>query len=142
MAMLLTQTSLKRTLKVTFCILLVFITPATYLIFNSIYENGMKYYFHYYVTPPEINPRNPPEKIIFLWTPIQGNYKEWSWGIGPDPVISDCGNTNVDGRCLITTHPSLLEKSDVVLFSIQDIKQVIFSLNYHYELFGLIGGCC
>ena len=122
--MLLTQTSVKKIVKATFCFLWIAVIPATYLIFNLTYENGLKYYFHYHVTPEEISYWNPPEKIIFLWTPIQGNYKEWCWGIGPEPVISDCSNKNVDGRCLITTHPSLLEKADVVLFSVQDIKQV------------------
>jgi len=122
--MLLSQTSLRRFLKATFCFLLCTITPATYLLFNLTYENGLKHYFKYYVKPEDVNALNPPEKIIFLWTPIQGSYKEWSWGIGPDPLISDCGISLVDGRCLITTNPSLLEKSDVVLFSVQDIKQV------------------
>ena len=116
--------NLRRTLKATFCFLLCAITPATYLLFNLTYENGLKQYFQYYVKPEDVDALNPPEKLIFLWTPIQGSYKEWSWGIGPDPVISGCGNKVVDGRCLITTYPGLLEKADVVLFSVQDIKQV------------------
>ena len=122
--MLLTQRSVKRNLKLLFWVLLVVITIATYLIGRLIYDNGLKYYFHYYILPQDIPTH--PEKIILLWTPIQGSYKEWDWGIGPDPVISDCDNPNIDGKCLITTHPSLLEKADVVLFSIQDIKQVIY----------------
>ena len=116
--------TLRRSLKATFCFLLCTIIPATYLLFNLAYENGLKHYFQYYVKPEDVDALNPPEKLIFLWTPIQGSYKEWSWGIGPDPLISNCGNKLVDGRCLITTDPSLLEKSDVVLFSVQDIKQV------------------
>ena len=125
--MSLTQMCLKRILKASCIILLFSILRATFFIFYSSNESEseQKYYFPYYVTLSEIDPRNAPEKIIFLWTPIQDSYKEWSWGIGPDPVISDCGNASIDGRCLITTHPSLLEKSDVVLFSVQDIKQVI-----------------
>ena len=83
---------------------------------------SMRYYFYYYVIPKDLKVH--PEKIIFLWTPIQGNYQKWSWGIGPNPVIDDCNNPNVDGKCLITTHPGLLMEADVVLFSIQDIKQV------------------
>ena len=122
---------LRRSLKATFCFLLT-ITPATYLLFNLIYENGLKHYFQYYVKPKDVNALNPPEKLIFLWTPIQGSYKEWSWGIGPDPLISNCGNKLVDGRCLITTDPSLLEKSDVVLFSVQDIKQVLYPMHQDY----------
>ena len=125
--MLLTATSLKRNLKLLFWGLFCVITISTFLIGRIIYDGGLKHYFHYYVLPQDISV-NPPEKIIFLWTPIQGSYKEWSWGIGPDPVISDCNNHEIDGKCLITTHPSLLEKADVVLFSIQDIKQVKHNL--------------
>ena len=124
--MLLTQVRLKRNIKILFCSLFCIITISTYLIGKVIYDNSVKHYFHYYLRPQDIETNQPkPEKFIFLWTPIQGSYKEWSWGIGPDPVISDCDHPEIDGKCLITTHPSLLEKSEVVLFSIQDIKQVI-----------------
>ena len=120
--MLVTQGTLKRNLKLLLCCLIGCITFATFLIGRLIYYGAGKYYFHYYVLPSDI--KIDTKKIIFLWTPIQGNYKEWSWGIGPDPIIADCNNTNIDGKCLITTHPNLLKDADVVLFSIQDIKQV------------------
>ena len=106
---------------------LVCFTVVTIIIYSIIHykqehdEDG-KNYFHYYVYPnsTKIN----ATKIIFLWTPLQGKYKEWSWGIGPEPTIDDCNDANVDGRCLVTTHLDLLEKADVVLFSIEDIKRV------------------
>ena len=85
-------------------------------------DEEMQNYLHYYVHPKSI--KTNVTKIIFLWTPLQGNYKEWSWGIGPEPIIEDCNEPNVDGKCLITTHVDFLRKADVVLFSIQDIKQV------------------
>ena len=132
--MLLTQIRLRRNIKLLFCVLFCVLTFSTYLIGQIIYESGLKYYFHYYVRPQDIDTNHPPEKIIFLWTPIQGSYKEWSWGIGPNPLISDCDNPEIDGKCLITTHPSLLEKAEVVLFSVQDIKQVIIIGNIVTEI--------
>ena len=52
------------------------------------------------------------------------NYDMWNWLVGPHPLMTDCQSVNIDGKCLITTHSSLLEKGDVVLFSVQDIKKV------------------
>ena len=115
---------LKRNIIVTVIIVLFIIIPAIYVIGQLIYDNILRQYSKYYVRLQDIHAPNAPEKIIFLWTPIFGNYKGWSWGIGPSPVISDCGTSKIDNKCLITNHLSLLEKADVVLFSIQDIKQV------------------
>ena len=124
--MLLTPLTIKRNLKSLIGGLLCVVIIASYFSLQTIYDDGLKYYYHYYVLPQDVN-KPQPEKIIFLWTPIQNNYKEWSWGIGPDPVISDCDNPEVDRKCLITTHPDLLERAAVVLFSIQDIKQVLIN---------------
>ena len=85
-------------------------------------DKDMKSFLHYFVNPTQTE--NRVTKIIFLWTPIQGKYEEWWWAIGPEPIIEDCDDQHIDGKCLITTHVDLLEKADVVLFSIQDIKQV------------------
>ena len=127
--MMLMQKTLKRSFTLFVCSLICSILSLIGLI---IYNNGIrnsntintikKYDSHYYVLPSDL--KVPTEKIILLWTPIQGNYKEWEWGIGPDPVIGDCNNPKIDGKCLITTHVALLNQADVVLFSIQDIKQV------------------
>ena len=88
---------------------------------DAIFNEDISYY-NYYVY--QKNPNQTVPKIIFLWTPLLGKYKDWSWGIGPEPIVEDCNDTNVDGRCLITTHPGLLEEANVVLFSILDIKRV------------------
>ena len=85
---------------------------------NTFYDN---YYYHYKVLPQDVE--SNPEKIIFLWTPYQGSYEGWSFG--SDPLISNCKN-NTNGKCLVTTHPELIEKADIVMFSIQDIKQVAY----------------
>ena len=86
-------------------------------------------YFYYYVLPSDVELKNP--KIIFLWTAYFGDYKKhWSWAIGPDPVINDCNNINIDAKCLITNHIDLLQKADVILFSLEDLKQVRYSNNF------------
>ena len=85
---------------------------------NTFYDN---YYYHYKVLPQDVE--SNPEKIIFLWTPYQGSYEGWSFG--SDPRISNCENYT-NGKCLVTTHPELIEKADIVMFSIQDIKQVAY----------------
>ena len=85
---------------------------------NTFYDN---YYYHYKVLPQDVE--SNPEKIIFLWTPYQGSYEGWSFG--SDPLISNCEN-NTNGKCLVTTHRELIEKADIVMFSIQDIKQVAY----------------
>ena len=121
---------LKTNLKVKPIILLFIFIPAIYLIGQLSYDHLLRQYSRYYVLLQAVDLPNPPEKIIFLWTPMFGSYKGWSWGIGPNPVISDCGNRKIDNRCLITNHPSLLEKADVVLFSIQDLKQVFQMLRF------------
>ena len=91
---------------------------------SVIYYEATKHYMHYYVLPRQT--KSDTTKIIFLWTAMQNNYKEWSWGIGPEPNIEDCNDPSIDGRCLITTHVDLIDRADVILFSIQDIKQVSY----------------
>ena len=124
--MLLAQIKLKRDLKLFVCTLICCGTVALF-IGEEIYNNGIllwniTYYFQYYAIPSQV--KIGAKKIIFLWTPIHGSYKDWSWGIGSEPIIDDCNNPKIDGKCLITTHPDLLEEANVVLFSIRDIKQV------------------
>ena len=91
---------------------------------NRLHYNYLNYhyYWHYHVHPDEIHPH--PKKLILLWTPIMRNYKGWAWAIGPAPIIRDCENLHIDGKCLITTNADLLVKADVVLFSIEDIELV------------------
>ena len=91
---------------------------------RSVYDNVLKQNSKYFVSLKDIDSSRLPEKIIFLWTPMFRNYDKWTWVVGSDPVMKDCNSDDVDGKCLITTHKSLLEKADVVLFSVQDIKKV------------------
>ena len=56
-------------------------------------------FLHYHVLPSELTLNN--SKIIFLWTTYFGDYRHWSWGIGPEPEISDCtGIKNGNQSCL------------------------------------------
>ena len=90
-----------------------------------IYYNGLEPsedYMHYYVLPNDVKIVDP--KIIFLWTTYFNDYNHWLWGIGPSPVISDCNDINIDEKCFITTHVDLLQKADVILFSLSDMQQV------------------
>ena len=107
---------------------------------SVIYYEAMKHYMHYYVLPRQTK-NGDTTKIIFLWTPMQNNYKEWSWGIGPEPNIEDCNDPSIDGRCLITTHVDLIDRADVILFSIQDIKQVSYLANYICYMAMIIFNC-
>ena len=91
---------------------------------RSVYDDVLKQNSRYFVSLKDIDSSRLPEKIIFLWTPMFRNYDKWTWVVGSDPVMKDCNSDDVDGKCLITTHKSLLEKADVVLFSVQDIKKV------------------
>ena len=106
-------------------ILIIGIVTTCLLIFRrSVYDDILKQNSKYFVTLKDIDSSRLPEKIIFLWTPMFRNYDKWTWVVGSDPVVKDCNSDDVDDKCLITTHKSLLEKADVVLFSVQDIKKV------------------
>ena len=106
-------------------ILIIGIVTTCLLIFRrSVYDDILKQNSKYFVTLKDIDSSRLPEKIIFLWTPMFRNYDKWTWVVGSDPVVKDCNSDDVDDKCLITTHQSLLEKADVVLFSVQDIKKV------------------
>ena len=110
-----------------FLVGLVCFTAITAIIYSITYykeehDKGDNSYYNYYVHQKDLEQN--VSKIIFLWTPLFGKYKEWSWGIGPEPIIHDCDDPNIDGRCLITNHLSMFERADVVLFSLLDIKRV------------------
>ena len=106
-------------------ILIIGIVTTCLLIFRrSVYDDILKQNSKYFVSLKDIDSSRLPEKIIFLWTPMFRTYDKWTWVVGSDPVMKDCNSDAVDGKCLITTHKSLLEKADVVLFSVQDIKKV------------------
>ena len=82
-----------------------------------------------------VRPTNRTEKIIFLRTPFQGNYKGYWGDVGP--VMSNCRDTRINGKCLITNHPDYIENADIVLFSIEDIHTIqmqVFHMIWHYYL--------
>ena len=81
-------------------------------------------FFHYHVLPDDVQLQNP--KIIYIWTTYFRDYQHWKWGIGPTPVISDCNDAEIDKKCLITTHEKMLEKADVILFALEDLRQVMY----------------
>ena len=90
----------------------------------SVYDDVLKRQSKYHISLKDINSSRLPEKIIYLWTPMFRNYDMWKWLVGPHPLMTGCHSENIDSKCLITTHTSLFEKADVVLFSVQDIKKV------------------
>ena len=88
-------------------------------------------YFHYHVLPSDFMLDDP--KIIVLWTPYWSildtvpSWKEWYWAIGPSPVINDCNDDNIDNKCLITNNIDVLQKANVILFSLDEIQKVSFT---------------
>ena len=134
----------KYDLRLCFSVLLCFSIFLTYFSFWSVYYRIIKrpYSYHHVVNtvniieqhrsdPTYVNYHMKPKtmksgqiKVIFLWTPIQKRYRNWAWGIGPQPVIKDCENPKIDKKCILTNHEDMLEHADVILFSIQDMKKV------------------
>ena len=86
------------------------------------------HFYDYYIKPTDLT-----EKIVFLWTPIQGSYRGY-WG--SDPVISTCRDRKINHKCLFTTHPDLIEKADIVLFAIEDIHTIQKQVQYETTLYG------
>ena len=122
--MLLPRKYLKKKTIVNLLLLITLLIFIICIIGRSAYNYVLRRQSIYFIKLDDSSISNHPKKIIFLWTPMFDKYDKWTWAIGPNPVISDCENDNIDGKCLVTNHPSLLEKADVVLFSPQDIKQV------------------
>ena len=122
--MLLTKKCLKMKVFVSLILIIGIVTTCLLKLGRSVYDDVLKKNSKYFVSLKEIDSSRLPEKIIFLWTPMFRTYDKWTWVVGSDPLIEDCNSNAVDGKCLITTHKSLLEKADVILFSVQDIKKV------------------
>ena len=122
--MLMSRKCLKIKAFVSLFLIISIVTTCLLIFRRSVYDDILKQNSKYFVSLKDIDSSRLPEKIIFLWTPMFRNYDKWTWVVGSDPVIKDCNSDVVDGKCLITTHKSLLEKADVVLFSVQDIKKV------------------
>ena len=122
--MLLSRKCLNKKVFVSLILISGIVTICVLKLGRSVYDDFLKQNSKYFVSLKDIDSSRLPEKIIFLWTPMFRNYDKWTWVVGSDPVLKDCNSDDVDGKCLITTHKSLLEKADVVLFSVQDIKKV------------------
>ena len=127
--MLLSKKCLKIKVFVTVILIIGIVTICLLKLGRSVYDDVLRQNSKYFVSLKDIDSSRLPERIIFLWTPMFRNYDKWTWVVGSDPLMKDCNGNDVDGKCLITTHKSLLEKADVVLFSVQDIKKVwMFSI--------------
>ena len=67
------------------------------------------------------------KKVLLLWTPYQNSYQHWEWFLRKGPFVSNCKNQDVSHRCLLTRSRKMTEYADVILFSIQDLKRVIYA---------------
>ena len=99
-------------------------TSLIYLVHKFYYEDW-SYYYRYQTIPLDNGSlQRNNYKIILLWTSYQGNWRGWSGGLGHDQIISNCKNTVMNGDCILTSNKNYIASADVVLFSLQDLKQV------------------
>ena len=99
-----------------------------YLIHKFYYEEW-SYYYRYQSIPLDDNTGNKTDyKIILLWTSYQGKWTGWTGGLGHDQIISDCKSVVMNGECVLTSNKNYINSADIVLFSLQDLKQVIISI--------------
>ena len=91
-----------------------------YIIHRYFYENW-NYYYGYQSLPVDL--KNRTYKLILLWTAYQGKWTGWS-GLTHDQFIKGCDHV-MNGDCIITSNKALAPSANVILFSIQDLKQVI-----------------
>ena len=96
---------------------------AYFLCYEETLDSDESHFHDYFIKPSDST-----EKVIFLWTPVQGDYRGYWWS---DPVISNCRDKSINQKCLFTTHPDLIEKADIVLFAIEDIHTI--QKQVHYE---------
>ena len=66
---------------------------------------------------------NKTFKLILLWTPYQGRWKAWSGHVGHNQIIGNCDRI-MNSECIVTSNKDYINSADVVLYSIQDLKQV------------------
>ena len=85
------------------------------------YQDWRYYYKHQHV-PLDLNTSNL--KLILLWTPYQGRSKWWSEDVGHDKFVENCTGV-LNNECMITRDKTYINHADMVLFSLQDLKQVI-----------------
>ena len=91
-----------------------------YVLHKYLYENW-NYYYRYQTIPLDLHNRD--YKLILLWTSYQGKWSGWS-GLAPDQYIKGCDDV-MNGECIISSNKAYATRADVILFSIQDLKQVI-----------------
>ena len=104
----------------------IFIVGSAFLLHKINYEDW-NYFFHYQRLPININEKS--YKLILLWTPVQGNWKNWGGHVGHNEIIEECETIKLNAQCRVTTNKDHIKLADVVLFSLQDLKQV-FQLQF------------
>ena len=99
---------------------LCFAIVGLYILHKFLYENW-NYYYKYQILPVDLDNRS--YKLILLWTSYQGKWTGWA-GLTQDQIIKGCDNV-INGECIISSNKAYANSADVILFSIQDLKQVI-----------------
>ena len=99
-------------------------TVLLYLIHKYYYEEWSYYYRYQYLSLDDSANKDGNYKVILLWTSYQGKWTGWTGGLGHDQILSECKNGLINGECVLTTDKNQIHSADVVLFSLQDLKQV------------------
>ena len=109
-----------------------------YLIHKYYYEEWGYYYRYQYLSIDDSVNKTRHYKVILLWTSYQGKWTGWTGGLGHDQILRDCNNGLLNGDCVLTTDKNQIHSADVVLFSLQDLKQVwllpIMKQYNHWEI--------
>ena len=96
-------------------------TVCSIFLIHKINFEEWDYYFKYQRFPVDLN--NKTFKLILLWTPYQGGWEDWSGHVGHNQIVSGC-NSIMNSECIVTSNKDYINSADVVLYSIQDLKQV------------------
>ena len=101
-------------------------------------DEHLKQFFYYRQRPLTFDKKN--YRLILIWTPLQMSYGDWIGIVGPDDVIQDCGDAagigehQLDNKCIVTTNKEYVNHADVILFSLQNMKQVDIYINFYTHL--------
>ena len=100
-----------------------------FLIHKYKYEEW-RYYYKYKHLPLDLDNNNV--KLILLWTSYQGRWIWWSDDVGDDQFVENC-TAVMNGECMITSDKKYINNADIVLFSLQDLKQVNITFTIRTE---------
>ena len=100
-----------------------------FLIHKYKYEEW-RYYYKYKHLPLDLDNNNV--KLILLWTSYQGRWIWWSDDVGEDQFVKNC-TAVMNGECMITSDKKYINNADIVLFSLQDLKQVNITFTIRTE---------